>query len=79
MYLEFNPLFEDISKFEEKIVQCMNDIKNWMLANKLKLNPVKTEVLTVQSRNKFNSWGIDSIHISANEKPISPSSVVKSL
>ena len=54
MYLEFNPLFEDISKFEEKIVQCMNDIKNWMLANKLKLNPDKTEVLTVQSRNNFN-------------------------
>ena len=37
MYLEFNPLFEDVSKFEEKIVQCMNDMKNWMLANKLKL------------------------------------------
>ena len=79
MYLEFNPLFEDVSKFEEKIVQCMNDIKNWMLANKLKLNPDKTEVLTVQSRNNFNSWSLDSLHISAKEEPISPSSVVKSL
>ena len=79
MYLEFNPLFEDVSKFEEKIVQCMNDIKNWMLANKLKLNPDKTEVLTVQSRNNFNSWSLDSLHISAKEEPISPSPVVKSL
>ena len=79
MYLEFNPLFEDISKFEEKIVQCMNDIKNWMFANKLKLNPDKTEVLTVQSRNNFNLWSLDSLQISTNEEPISPSSVVKSL
>ena len=79
MYLEFNPLFEDISKFEEKIEQCMNDIKNWMLANKLKLNPDKTEVLTVQSRNNFSTWSLDSLNISTNEQPISPSSVVKSL
>ncbi|KAL5257828.1 hypothetical protein ACHWQZ_G012685 [Mnemiopsis leidyi] len=79
MYLEFNPLFSDVSKLEERIESCFGEIKRWMLAYKLKLNQNKTEVLMVQSKNNHYTWSLDALHLCSSEAPIATSPMVKSL
>ena len=79
LYIEFNPLFQDINDVEEKIILCLQEIKDWMLSNKLKLNPEKTEVLTVQSRNNHHTWSLESLDLNNSGDSIEPSAVVKSL
>ena len=37
LYIEFNPLFHDMSTIEERIIKCLEEIKHWMTHNKLKL------------------------------------------
>ena len=53
MYIEFNPLFQDIASIESKIIACLQEIKNWITLNRLKLNPDKTEALIIQTRNNL--------------------------
>ena len=55
IYIEFSPLFDKFCNIESKIINCFKDIRNWMLQNKLKINPTKTESLVVQSRNSFDA------------------------
>ena len=46
LYISFNPLSEKID-IEESIKACLNDIKQWMTLNFLKLNEDKTEMLII--------------------------------
>ena len=78
LYIEFNPLFEDMAVLEDRISKCFNEIKVWMTANRLKLNADKTESLIVQSRNNFSSGAVDKLKVGHLEE-LSPSPVVKSL
>ena len=56
LYLEFNPIVQSVNLIEEQVVQCLEEIKVWMTANKLKLNPDKTEVLIASTRmSNFSS------------------------
>ena len=50
-----------------------------IMSNKLKLNPDKTEVLAVQSKNNFYTWSLESLSLDTAGDSIKPSSVVKSL
>ena len=79
LYIEFNPLFHDMSTIEEKIIHCLEEIKHWMTLNRLKLNPDKTEVLTIQTRNNFSSWSLETIQLETSGESIEPSQVAKSL
>ena len=79
LYIEFNPLFQDMSSIESKIINCLEEIKHWMTSNNLKLNPDKTEALLAQTRNHFSTWSMNSLQLSPCEEPIEPSKVVKSL
>ena len=79
LYIEFNPLSQDISSIEQQIVECLAEIKDWMTANKLKLNPNKTEVLIASSVNRFSSWPNNGLSFTADGKSIEPSEVVKNL
>ena len=54
LYVEFNPLYHNMANIEESLIKCLEEVKAWMSNNKLKLNPDKTEVLTVQKRNNFS-------------------------
>ena len=46
LYISFNPkLAGDERLAVERIQNCINDIKQWMRANKLKLNDDNTELL----------------------------------
>ena len=80
LYIEFNPLYDQYSNIEEKIAECFKEVSAWMMQNILKLNPKKTEVIVVKSKNNFDndSCVIPSIKLSDKET-ISCSKVVKSL
>ena len=79
LYIESNPLYQDMPLIETKIIKCLTSIKNWMTTNNLKLNPDKTEALVAQARNHFSTWSVDSIQLSSSGETIEPSPVVKSL
>ena len=79
LYIEFNPLTQDMLSVEEKIINCLEDIKNWMTSNKLKINPDKTETLIAQARDNFSTRSVNSLRLSTDEEAIQPLPVVKSL
>ncbi|KAL5272394.1 hypothetical protein ACHWQZ_G000556 [Mnemiopsis leidyi] len=79
LYIEFNPLYENLSNIEQRIIACLNDIKNWMTSNKLKVNQDKTEILIVQTKNNFSSWTVPYITLSEEGETLNTSPVVKSL
>ena len=79
LYIEFNPLSQNINCIEEQILECLAEIKDWMTTNKLKLNPDKTEVLIASSVNRFSNWSNNSLSLIADGKAIEVIDVVKSL
>jgi hypothetical protein len=79
LYAAFHLLYENLSNIEQRIIACLNDIKNWMAFNKLKLNQDKTEILIVQTKNNFSSWTVPSITLSEEGETLNTSPVVKSL
>ena len=46
---------------------CVNDVRKWMLMNKLKINDSKTEFLIIGSKHQLNKITIDSIRIRDSE------------
>ena len=80
LYIEFNPLVQNFSDIEERIIACLKDIKTWMQLNKLKLNSDKTEVLLTQTRNNFFTFSVEDIQLDeTKDEKITPSPIVKSL
>ena len=79
LYIEFNPLHSDLINTEQRIIDCLTEIKGWMMSNKLKLNSDKTEALVVQTKNNFSSWAVESIQLSYDGETIATSPTVKSL
>ena len=78
LYIEFNPLLNDFSDIETKIIHCLKDIKDWMLINHLQVNTEKTKALLITKRNNFDCQSTDTIKIS-QEELINPVHVTKSL
>jgi len=80
LYIEFNPLFDQYDDMEQRIINCFEEVSCWMSDNKLKLNPTKTEVVIVKSKNNFDTGTstIPYVKLSDSET-ISCSKVVKSL
>ena len=68
-----------MANIEESLIKCLEEVKAWMSNNKLKLNPDKTEVLTVQKRNNFNPTTVKAIQLETGKEPTETSRVVKSL
>ena len=56
---------------------CIRDLHNWMLINKLKLNPDKTEFLILGTRQQLEK--VITSHLVAGESQICPSTKVKNL
>ena len=80
LFIEFNPLYDQFEDIETRVINCLKEITTWMIENKLKLNPNKTEVVILKSRNNFDdgSSNIPSIKLN-DEEVISCSKVAKSL
>ncbi len=80
LYIEFNPLLDQYDDIEQRVIDCFEEISSWMNDNKLKLNPTKTEVVIVKSKNNFDhdAGALPSVKLSDSET-INCSKVVKSL
>ena len=76
LYIGFQPV-DNINVTEELIEKCLNDIKQWMLKNFLKLNPEKTDMILIGSKKKLQAF--DSLSIYLDNKEIKSSNVVKTL
>ena len=73
LYLAIEP--NNISDLVFSIEKCVDDVKNWMLLNKLKLNDDKTEIMLCNPK-KYN---IDVKQISIGNETISFSKSAKNL
>ena len=78
LYLAFKPGdYANETAAVSSILSCIRDVQNWMLMDRLKLNPDKTEFLILGTRQQLEK-AITS-HLVAGESRISPSTKVKNL
>ena len=76
LYITLSP--ENFSHSIQKLKNCLNDIQNFMFANKLKLNPHKTEFILIGSqRNRNQLLPHFPINILGNQ--VSPAQSVRNL
>ena len=55
--LSFKPSYENENKIMERVINCIDDVKTWMITNLLQLNTDKTEFIifgTQQQLSKIN-------------------------
>ena len=52
LYIECSP--DEIDDAKRRIEPCINDISNWMEANKLKLNEAKTECMLMGTKTMLS-------------------------
>ena len=67
----------DFSILIDCVTKCVHDVNVWMVANKLKLNSDKTEVMACSTGKKLSSLQQDSISVGNEVVPLS--SKVKNL
>ena len=64
LYLSFRPNnHQNQQEAITKLELCINDIRSWMLHNKLKINDSKTEVLIIGSRGMLPKVDIECVHV----------------
>ncbi len=64
LYLAFSP--NSVSQQNDAVrcmETCLSDVKDWMLANKLKMNDSKTEFIIIGSRQQLDKIQFDSIKV----------------
>ena len=54
-----------------RVVSCIRDIDNWIISNRLKLNPDKTQFIVLGSRQQLAKMNCDSIHLGNANIPFS--------
>ena len=79
LYIEFNPLCQNMTNIEENLIDCLKEVKDWMTSNRLKLNSDKTEILTVQTKHNSSIRSFKAIELEPGKEAIETSKVVKSL
>ena len=77
LYVAFKPDPEHAANAVAAMEACINDIRKWMLADRLKINDDKTEFLVIGTRQQLEKVNIDSINVGTVE--VSSSSEVKNL
>ena len=76
LYITLSP--ENFSHSIQKLKNCLNDIQNFMFANKLKLNPDKTEFILLGSRKNRNQL-LPHFPINILGNQVSPAQSVRNL
>lgn len=61
----------------DKMQECLSDVRQWMLTNKLKLNDSKTEVLVIAAKSNIKLT--ENIKVKIGEEVISPTPVACNL
>lgn len=80
LYVSFDPKVPgDLSCAITRLQYCISDIKNWMTANKLKLNDSKTEFFIAASSNNHKKHIPPNITLSIGSANIEPSKTIRNL
>ncbi len=80
LYLGFNSKSEeDVAAAKHRMTECIDEIRSWMLANKLKLNDSKTELFLIASSRQASSISHLDLTLNIGGSVIAPSNVVKNL
>ena len=77
LYIAFKPKCEQTVDVVKRVEACVAEVKHWMIANRLKLNDDKTELIVFSTRR--NEHVVDSIQIRIGDATIIPSPVVRDL
>lgn len=78
LYISFSPIAEDErERVVDSLEQAIHDIKNFMIANKLKLNDDKTEVIFLGTKYRLDELG--RIGVTVGDSVIYPSDKVRNL
>ena len=79
LYLSFRP---DVTSGSDEAISamtnCIADIRDWMISDKLMLNDSKTEILLVGSRQQLRKVELDALMVGTSKVPLA-SSAVRSL
>ena len=79
LYLSFRP---DVTSGSDEAISamtnCIADIRDWMISDKLMLNDSKTEILRVGSRQQLCKVELDALMVGTSKVP-SASSAVRNL
>ena len=79
LYVTFDPKSpEDAASAQLRLTQCIAEVRSWMLANKLRLNDSKTELLFASPWHAEAVSHLD-IHLKIGGSVITPSSSIKNL
>ena len=80
LYVSFNPKVPgDFDSAITQLQNCISDIKNWMTANKLKLNDSKTEFFIAASQFNLKHHIPSDITLSIGNESIKPSKTIRNL
>ena len=78
LYLSFKPgTMLDEANAVQAMEACIAEVHQWMLSQKRKLNPKKTEFMIIGTRQQLEKVNIDCLQV--GDRQIMPSSVAKNL
>ncbi|KAI0210193.1 putative RNA-directed DNA polymerase from transposon BS [Lamellibrachia satsuma] len=64
LYVSYNPMLSDeLENAKQLIIQCIAEIRAWMLLHQLKLNNEKTEFIVLQSPHNLRVYGSPSLEL----------------
>ena len=64
LYVSYNPMMSDeLENAKQLIIQCIAEIRAWMLLHQLKLNNEKTEFIVLQSPHNLRVYGSPSLEL----------------
>ena len=80
LYVSFDPKSSgDIASAKLRLTNCTTEIRSWMLANKLKLNDLKTELFLIASLSHVEIVSHLDVDLKIGGSVITPSSSIKNL
>ena len=78
LYISFNPKIPgDLVVALFRLQNCISDIRNWMIINKLKLNDSKTEFFVIASPHSLRN--LPNLKLKVGDKFINPSDTIKNI
>ena len=68
LYMSFKPSYENENKIMERVINCIDDVKTWMITNLLQLN--KTEFIIFGIQQQLSKINRNSIVVAGNNVEI---------
>ena len=64
LYVSYNPAeSEELNDAKRQLIQCIDEIRAWMLLHQLKLNEDKTEFMVLQSSHNLRVYGSPALQL----------------